>query len=303
MMGHVIVEAIDPEYPATLSKKLVTDYLRGKLGFKGFIMTDAMRMKAIADNYGIGPASVMAIKAGCDLLLLRGDMDHFMQGYSAVLAAAESGEIEEEWIDKAIERVLLAKERAGLFKNPYGNGEVADKIVGSPEHRAMLKEFADKSITIVRGENLPLASGKKILAVTVEPQKIAAAMDELQCVDMLPKAIRRNNPDTETLVVELDPTDKDIAAALEAAKGVDTVIFATCDAILYPNQVKLAKALYECGKPFIAVAMNSPYDLIEMDFVKNYVCTYGVARQWVESASDVIFGKLKGDAKLPVDIK
>jgi beta-N-acetylhexosaminidase len=245
----------------------------------------------------------MAIKAGCDLLLLRGDMDHFMQGYSAVLAAAESGEIEETWIDAAIERVLLAKERAGLFENPYGNGERADKIVGSPEHRAMLKEFADKSISIVRGENLPLEAGKKILAVTVEPQKIAAAMDDLQCVDMLPKAIRRNNPDTETLVVELDPTDKDIAAALEAAKGADTVIFATCDAILYPNQVKLAKALYECGKPFIAVAMNSPYDLIEMDFVKNYVCTYGVARQWVESASDVIFGKLKGDAKLPVDIK
>ena len=303
MMGHVIVESIDPEYPATLSKKLVTDYLRGKLGFKGFIMTDAMRMKAIADNYGIGPASVMAIKAGCDLLLLRGDMDHFMQGYSAVLAAAESGEIAEEWIDTAIERVLLAKERAGLFANPYADGEVADATVGCAEHKKMLKEFADKSITVVRGEDLPLKAGKKILAITVEPQKIEAAMDDLQCVDMLPKAIRRNNPDTETLVVELDPTDKDIEAALNAAKDADTVIFATCDAILYPNQAKLAKAVYETGKPFIAVAMNSPYDLEEMDFVKNYVCTYGVARQWVESASDVIFGKLKGDAKLPVDIK
>ena len=303
MMGHVIVEAIDPEYPATLSKKLVTDYLRGKLGFKGFIMTDAMRMKAIADNYGIGPASVMAIKAGCDLLLLRGDMDHFMQGYTAVLAAAEAGEIEESWIDAAIERVLLAKERAGLFANPYGDGERADKIVGSPEHRAMLKEFADRSISLVRGADLPLKAGQKILAVTVEPQKIAAAMDELQCVDMLPKAIKRNNPDTATLVTALDPTDEDIAKAVEAAKDADTIVFATCDAILYPKQVTLAKALYDTGKTLVIAAMNSPYDLEEMPFVNNYVCTYGVARQWVESASDVIFGKLKGDAKLPVNIK
>lgn len=303
MMGHVIVEAIDPEYPATLSKKLVTDYLRGKLGFKGFIMTDAMRMKAIADNYGIGPASVMAIKAGCDLLLLRGDMDHFMQGYTAVLAAAESGEISEEWIDAAIERVLLAKERAGLFANPYADGAVADATVGCAEHKAMLKEFADKSISLVRGADLPLTAGKKILAVTVEPQKIEAAMDELQCVDMLPKAIRRNNPDTVTLVTELDPTDADIAKAVELAKDADTIVFATCDAILYHNQAKLAKALYDTGKTLVIAAMNSPYDIEEMPFVKNYVCTYGVARMWVESASDVIFGKLKGDAPIAVDIK
>ena len=69
------------------------------------------------------------------------------------------------------------------------------------------------------------------------------------------------------------------------------------------TQAKLAKALYDTGKTLVIAAMNSPYDIEEMPFVKNYVCTYGVARMWVESASDVIFGKLKGDAPIAVDIK
>ena len=303
MIGHVIVEAIDPQYPATLSKKIVTGYLREKLGFKGFIMTDAMRMKAIADNYGIGKASVMAVNAGCDLLLLRGDINHFMEGYNAVLSAAESGEIKEEWIDAAIQRVLLAKEKAGLFENPYADGEKAEKIVGCPRHKEILKSFAEKSISVVRGENLPLKATDNILAVTVEPQKIAAAMDDEQCVDMLPKAIKKNNSNTQTLITKLNPDGSDIDEALLKSKAADVIVFGVCDAILYPGQAKLAKALYDTGKPLVVVAMNSPFDIEEMDFVKNYVCTYGVACQWVNSASEVIFGKREGSAPVPVDIK
>lgn len=61
----MIVDEIDPNYPATLSKALVSDYLRGKLGFDGMIMTDAMRMKAIQDNYGTGAESRRVVILRC----------------------------------------------------------------------------------------------------------------------------------------------------------------------------------------------------------------------------------------------
>ena len=73
MIGHVIVDNIDNKYPATLSKTLIKGYLRDKIGFDGIVMTDAMRMKAIQDNYGTGYASVLAVLAGCNLVLLRGN--------------------------------------------------------------------------------------------------------------------------------------------------------------------------------------------------------------------------------------
>ena len=303
MIGHVIVEAIDPDYPATLSKKVVNGYLREELGFKGFIMTDAMRMKAIADNYGLGNACVMAINAGCDLLLLRGDMAHFTEGYNAVLKAAKNGEIPIEVIDTSIERVLKAKEKIGLFENPYADGEQAKQIVGCKEHREMLKAFADKSISVIREKDLPLKSDNKILAISVEPQKIAAAMDERQCVDMLPKAIKNHNENTTTFITKLDPDKEDIEKAVSLSSDADVIVFGSCDAILYPKQAELAKVLYDTGKKLVVVAMNSPYDIEEMDFIENYICTYGVASDWAIAASDVMFGKNNNRAKVPVNIK
>jgi hypothetical protein len=136
MMGHVIVDAIDPVYPATLSRTLTTGYLREKLGFKGIIMTDAMRMKAIQDNYGTGAASVMAIKAGCDLVLLRGDEQHFLDGYEAILAAAKSGEITEE---KAQLFADYVASRVPTLSNVRGSAEYRSHLVRVLTQRAILE--------------------------------------------------------------------------------------------------------------------------------------------------------------------
>ena len=304
MMGHVIVDAIDPQYPATLSKTLTTGYVREKLGFKGIIMTDAMRMKAIQDNYGTGAASVMAIKAGCDLVLLRGDFDHFKDGYEAILEAAKSGEISEEILDASVLRILKAKESIGLFENKYAACEKANAVVGTAEHQELLFKLASRSISVLREKNLPLSAddGKKISVVSVEPQKIAAAMDEKQCVDMLEKEIRAIHANTDGIVVKLDPDEEDIQKAVALSEDADIIVLGMCSGIIFRKQVNLYNALKALGKTMIVVAMESPCDIELVPDCDNYIATYGAARDWMKVAAMRIFGLTDINAKPAITI-
>ena len=304
MSGHVIVDAIDEKYPATLSETLLKGYLREKLGFDGIIMTDAMRMKAIQDNYGTGTASVMAVKAGCNLVLLRGDFNHFKEGYDAILAAAKSGEISEEVIDRCVMKLLETKKNAGLFENRFADGEAAKKIVGCKEHQELLRTLAKKSVSVLKDEALPLCAndGKKIAVITCEPQKIAAALDEKQCVEMLEKEIAAIHKDTKGIVVRLNPENDDIENAVALAKESDVIILGMCSAIIFKNQLTLYKELQKTGKTIIVVAMESPYDIELIPDVKGYVATYGAARDWMNVAAERIFGKNDVNAKPAIEI-
>lgn len=304
MMGHVIVDAIDAKYPATLSETLTTGYLRKKLGFEGIVMTDAMRMKAIQDHYGTGQASVMAVKAGCNLVLLRGDFAHFKEGYDALLAAAENGEISEKILDTSVRRILKAKESIGLFENRYADASKAKEMVGCSKHQQLLFELASRSVSVFRKKALPLSynDGKKIFVVSPEPQKIAAAMDEKQCVDMLEKEIRAIHADTDGIVVKLDPDEADIRQAASAAEGADVIVLGMCSAIIWNNQVKLYQALQKLKKPLIVVAMESPCDLELIPDCENYLATYGAARDWMKAAAMRIFGLTDLNAKPSIEM-
>ena len=304
MMGHVIVDAIDPKYPATLSETLVKGYVREKLGFDGIIMTDAMRMKAIQDNYGTGPASVMAVQAGCNMVLLRGDMNHFKEGYDAILTAAKNGEISEETLDTCVKRILKAKEDAGLFENRYADPKKATETVGCREHQELLVELAAKSITVLKEETLPLVAkdDKKIAVISVEPQKIAAAMDEKQCVDMLEKEIRAIHENTCGIVVKLDPDEADIARAVKIAKDADIIVVGLCSAIIFKKQVALYEALKELNKQMVVLAMESPCDIELVPDCTDYITTYGVARDWMKVAAERMFGLNDVNAKMPITV-
>lgn len=106
MVAHVTCTAVDTSYPASLSKKLIIDKLRGELGYKGVILTDGLEMGAIEKNYGSGEASVLAFEAGNDMLLMPKD---FHAGYDAVLKAVQSGRISEGRLNESVLRILQLK--------------------------------------------------------------------------------------------------------------------------------------------------------------------------------------------------
>ena len=302
MIGHVVTHCID-DVVATVSPKVIKEYLRGKIGFDGIVMTDAMRMHAIQDIYGTGPASVMAVQAGCDLVLLRGSKEHFDDGYNALLEAAKNGVLSIEDIDASIRRVLTQKQRVGVLDNPYADPAVADATVGCAEHKALSKKLASSSITTLKKKIIPLKDeGQKVLAISVEPQKIAAAMDDIQSVNMLPRAVGYDFKNTEEIMLPLEPTDTQIRECVEKARNADLIVYGMCNAILYDEQVKLAEELNKLGKKVVVVAMDSPFDVELIPYFDDVVATYGVANDSMLAAMDVICGRKEGDAVPPVTI-
>ncbi len=111
MAGHIIIPDIDSA-PASLSHTLITDILKGELGFGGIVITDGMEMGAIADNYSSADAAVLAVKAGCDMILEPAD---FYEAADALTAAVESGGIGEERIDESVRKILECKLRRGII--------------------------------------------------------------------------------------------------------------------------------------------------------------------------------------------
>ena len=106
--GHGVAcpEVTGDNTPATLSRQLVTDLLREDMGFDGLVITDALNMGAITEQYSSGEAAVAALNAGVDMLLMPAD---FQAAYDGVMAALENGELTEERIDESVRRILEIK--------------------------------------------------------------------------------------------------------------------------------------------------------------------------------------------------
>ena len=91
---------------------MITDILRDELQFSGLVITDAMNMKSITKFYDPDTAALMAIQAGCDIVLMP---DDFAAAYEGILEAVKEGSLEEEKIDQAVERILTIKIRRGSY--------------------------------------------------------------------------------------------------------------------------------------------------------------------------------------------
>jgi beta-glucosidase len=107
MTAHLMLPALDPERPATLSKPVLTGLLRQKLGFGGLVVTDALVMEAITGRYGAGEAAVLALEAGADLVLMPADA---AAAIAAIAAAVASGRLNREQLEASAERRRRALE-------------------------------------------------------------------------------------------------------------------------------------------------------------------------------------------------
>ena len=113
MVAHIALPRITGNMtPATLSRQIVSKFLRDDLSFDGLIITDAMNMGAIADNYPSGEAAVAALQAGCDLILMPEDVP---EAFNSVLKAVEDGALASEWLDETVRRILLFKQAHGIL--------------------------------------------------------------------------------------------------------------------------------------------------------------------------------------------
>ncbi|QQK78929.1 glycoside hydrolase family 3 C-terminal domain-containing protein [Salicibibacter cibi] len=286
MPAHIVVPALDDsELPATFSEPILTDYLRGELGYDGLIVTDGLDMDGV-DVIPEEEVPVEAFKAGVDMLLDPPDID---LAYNAMLDAVEDGEISEDRLDASVYRILDKKMEQDLFGDPYEDPEAVDQI-GSDENLQLAEDMTDDSITLVKNDDdvLPLDYDTDLLVTGPESGKPDVLSDLL--------------PETESYETSDSPTDAEIEEAVSLAENKDMVVVPTSSAHLEEEQQELVTAFQETGTSVVVAATGNPYDIAEFPDVEAYLTTYGDQDISIESLAKVLTGEINPEGELPVTI-
>lgn len=144
MTAHLLIPALDDEVPGTLSHRIVGGLLKEKLGFGGVVFTDDVEMKAISARYGVPEATVKAIGAGCDAVLMCGtSQEPQVAALESVIHAVEDGSLPLARVEDALKRQRRAKERflGGRRPEPL-RGAALRAVLGCDEHQAVAQEMA-----------------------------------------------------------------------------------------------------------------------------------------------------------------
>ena len=114
MVSHAMYPQIDPDHPSSLSKAIITDWLRKDMGYNGVVVTDDMDMGALAKHYTFGDMAVQSILAGSDILLVCHEYEHMQEAYNGLMKAVKDGRISKERLDESVKRILLMKMSRGM---------------------------------------------------------------------------------------------------------------------------------------------------------------------------------------------
>jgi beta-glucosidase len=166
IMGVMNSYGILNEEAVSTSKWLLTDVLRDKLGFQGVTVADYGSVSHAHARYRVAETqketAILAIKAGMDVEQPRNTCYRFLE------EAVEAGELEIEYINRSVSRILTTKFKLGLFENPYQAGDFFQEIT-KPECAELSQEIAEKSIVLVKNEDNILPLGKKLKIALIGP--------------------------------------------------------------------------------------------------------------------------------------
>lgn len=268
--------------PATMSRTILTDILRGDMGFEGVIVTDALDMAAIADNFSPEDTLKLTINAGVDLLILPAVKDtnlfKLTESYvDTAVALVESGEISEEKINESVLRILRLKSENGvLYQTDFAVTDTqiaaAQSGVGSAAHRETERQIAEKALTLVKNDNdafpLQVKPGEKTLILFADSCASRAGNGDL-ARQMLEE--KQALPEGAEITVMKNTKENGDVCVL-AALGADHVILvhrvysqacmdpATEDGFSSGTFDKVIDALHQKGRAVIVVSCQLPYD-------------------------------------------
>ncbi|MGH3133653.1 MAG: glycoside hydrolase family 3 protein [Gaiellaceae bacterium] len=264
MTAHIVVRSVG-ESPATMSRELLHELLRGNLGFDGMVMTDALEMRAIAGTVGVEEGAVRAIAAGADALCLGHDLfEESVRGVcDALVEAVRSGRLPESRLVEAAERVR----RVSAWASRSESRRRPDRDVG--------REAAARALHVAGSGTLSRAA--LVVELAPEPSMAAGRMPEG------PGDWFRNVvPGAELLRLH----DDSVGAAVTAADGRQLVIV-TRDAHRHEWERAAVEALLAAADDAIVVEVGIPG--WRPAGAATYVATYGAARVNVEAAAEALY--------------
>ena len=346
MAGHIAlpeyVRYFNPEattqelyMPATLSKYILTDLLRGKMNFNGLVVTDASHMVAMTSAMKRSDMLPTAIAAGSDLFLFFNDPDedfgYMMDGY-------KNGIITDERLEEALTRILGTKAALGLHKKAKTEimqpKEEAMAKIGLEENKAIAKEVSDKAITLVKNtqELLPISpeKTKRVLLVDVKgfDGGFGKFIELMSGPKKKPIEILKELLEAEGFEVSIweSPIDKIMKLPKEEMAGAMANIYAGKKPISeltskYDLIINVANVnpsvdqrvqwppskgtpdipFYVNEVPTIFVSVKCPFHLADVPQVKTYINTYDENKDTLEALVQKLVGKSEFKGVSPVD--
>jgi beta-N-acetylhexosaminidase len=305
MTAHIYFPALmgASNLPGTLSRAVISELLREKLGFSGVIMTDCLEMNAVSETVGVARGTVLAQQAGNDLILISHRYDRQLAGVEALKAAVAAGEIAPEQIRLAAERVLALKARLQTREKerPANTDEV-----GSEAHRQLSSTIYEHSTTLVRDQQklLPLAlrPEQKLLVVYPHREIWTQVEDKGYPEQFLLESLRLRHAHTGSFILTGQSTSADYEALSTMARQADAVLMLTVNALHDEQQMQVMQSLLAAGRPLIGLAAYSPYDLLAFPELGTYLVTYEYTRPAIAAAVRALFGEISPTGTLPVSL-
>ena len=317
--------------PVHASKYLLTDVLRKELGFQGVIVSDWEDIIRLHTRHNVAPtpraAVVMAVNAGIDMSMVPNDFSFF----DLLKEAVQKGEVPMSRIDDAVRRILILKERLGLFDNPYPEPAATDNF-GRPEYQALALQAAHEAMTLLKNQEgiLPLARNVRVLVAGPAAQSISALngcwsytwqgederwypSDSKTILDALRDKLGAANVRTTSVKGFKSPDNYDTVSLKAVAADVDAIILCLGenayaespgnirDLALPDEQLALARAAARTGKPVILVLTEGrPRFITDIaPSMKGILMAYWSGRKTAEAISDVLLGDYNPDGRLP----
>lgn len=296
MTGHTIYPAYDDTYPATLSKKIMTDLLRGELGFDGVIVSDAIGMGAILKKWSLPKASVMAIKAGVDTILLKTDDESRSQVFFGIKDAVEKGEIPVERLNDAVRRLLNMKYDQGLFETAGKNDpEITSKIVHDRTNISFSADVAKKALIVLRDDRklMPLTQNQKILVLEQCIPYCFLGKDIYSHPHILGEAMTTQSTNLILSDTNFHANEWDIKQSTDLAGLADIIVITN----YYSRHEKkgnnqhLVKLLKDAGHTVIVVT-NYPYIEGATKEADAVICNFSITPDSVRASAELLFGKI-----------
>ncbi len=292
MPAHIIVDALDAQLPATISARVLTDFLRTELGFRGVIATDCLQMDAIAATIGTAAGAVAALAAGADLLLVSHQLAVADSAADAIVAAIGAGKLAESRLAAAAARVRALRERYAV-PAPY-SGDLAPGVA---------LDVAQRAVTQLRGD-LRLQPGKAVTVISFEGNAGDGAAAARTVVPSLSAALRARRLKSEVMRVsaEPDPGDIDLLLAHLTSLGDRNFVVLTRRAHLHPAQRSAVEAIVQRVPQAIVISAREPFDAGMFATARNLGCIYGDEAISLEGCADVLCGRVAAAGRLPVRI-
>ena len=261
MTSHPLYPRLDPapRTPATFSRLIVEEFLRGEIGFRGVIVSDDLEMGAIGEICPVGNATVRAAAAGHDLLLVCHTPVRQLQAHAALLEAYRSRALPLRELEKSAARLDALRARRSAR---FDGGAPRPERDGEP----LAKALATRGATSVTPSSAAFRRALNGRVVAIFP-RLSSLADRITVEDTMlderrfvTKALAPYGVEAVVEVVGIELAEEEITRAVEAARGAHATILFLYDAHLYPSNRALLDALQKVAPALGVVLMRDPWD-------------------------------------------